>query len=251
MLPQPITVALLDQSGNPVIGAPVTFQASPGAQILLASSVTDSNGHAQAGLRLPASQGLAAVTVDSPGIASSPVIFYATAASSSLASFPKLTQTLTTPLGNGTATIAQKGALLVAAASIIRYYQNNNVLPAPNGLADPATLNQFLKAFCTTDSQGRQICDGFLVNPDSGEQVVNLWRLGEFVSGGLDIVAANTDLNSIRDLVAAGSPVLLSLSHPGRYSAARRALRGRHRSRTKWRGLDPGSQPAAGRRATR
>src|SRR5262249_36567572 len=155
---------------------------------------------------------LAAVTVDSPGIASAPVTFFVTAASSSLASFPKQTETAATPLGNGTATIAQKGALLTAVSSIIRYYQNRGDLQSPNGLADPVTLNQFLKSFCALDAGGKQVCDGFMTNPDSGEQVVNLWRAGEFVSGSLDVSLAKADQDTVRDLLAAGSPVLLNLA---------------------------------------
>src|SRR5438876_176924 len=81
-----------------------------------------------------------------------PVTFFVAASASSLASLPKQTQSGTTALGNGTATIAQKGALLTAAASIVRYFQNRGDLPAPGGLADPATLNQFLKSFCVADA---------------------------------------------------------------------------------------------------
>jgi uncharacterized protein (TIGR03437 family) len=212
LVPQLLQVVLRDASGNPVIGAPLVFQASPGATIVNPSAVTDQNGQGQAGVRLPLTQGLAAVTVDSPGIAAAPVTFYATATSSSLGSYPRLMQSLTTPLGNGTATIAQKGALITAVASMLRYYQNRGDVVAPNGLADPGTLNSFLKSFCVTDAQGKQICDGFLVNSDSAEQVVNLWRVGEFVSGTVDVSIENSDLNSIRDLVAAGSPVLVSLA---------------------------------------
>jgi uncharacterized protein (TIGR03437 family) len=212
LVPQLLQVVLRDASGNPVIGAPLVFQASPGATIVTPSAVTDQNGQGQAGVRLPLTQGLAAVTVDSPGIAAAPVTFYATATSSSLGSYPRLMQSLTAPLGNGTATIAQKGALITAVASMLRYYQNRGDVVAPNGLADPGTLNTFLKSFCVTDAQGKQICDGFLVNTDSGEQVVNLWRVGEFVSATVDVSIENSDLNSIRDLVAAGSPVLVSLA---------------------------------------
>jgi uncharacterized protein (TIGR03437 family) len=212
LLPQMLQVTLKDASGNPVIGAPLVFQSTPGATMVQTSTATDQNGMGQTGLRLPASQGLAAVTVDSPGIASAPVTFFVTASASSLASFPKQTETATTPLGNGTATIAQKGALLTAAASIVRYYQNRGDLQAPNGLADPTTLNAFLKSFCATDAGGKQICDGFLTNPDSIEQVVNLWRVGEFVNGALDVSTEQPDANTVRDLLAAGSPVLLELA---------------------------------------
>ena len=54
-------------------------------------------------------------------------------------------------------------------------------------------------------------CDGFLSNPDSGEQIVNLWRAAEF-TGGADIDVAQPTQGAIADLVAQGSPVLLSLA---------------------------------------
>jgi uncharacterized protein (TIGR03437 family) len=45
--------------------------------------------------------------------------------------------------------------------------------------------------------------------------VVNLWRAGEFVNGSVDVSVERNDLNTIRDLVAQGSPVLLSLGLAG------------------------------------
>ena len=199
LAPLPLVAVLRDPSGNPVIGAPVVFQASPGAQLVESSAATDASGQAQTGVRLPMSQGLAAVTVDSPGIAAAPVTFFVTANPAGLTAFPKLMQ-------------SGKAALTAAAASMVRYFQNRGDVPAPNGLADPATLSQFLKSFCATDTQGRQLCDGYLVNPDAGEQVANLWRAGEFVGGSLDVAAEKPGLSAIRDLVAQGAPVLLALS---------------------------------------
>ena len=84
-------------------------------------------------------------------------------------------------------------------------------MPAPNGLADATTLNQYLKAFCAVDAQGKQVCDGFLVNPDSGEQVTNLWRVGSFAGGAVDVSVEKADAAAVRDLVGQGSPVLLAL----------------------------------------
>jgi len=115
-------------------------------------------------------------------------------------------------LGNGTDTITAKGALLTSAAAIIRYYQNRGDLPTPNGFADPQALNQFLKGYCALDPTGGQICDGFLIAPDSQEQVVNLWRLAAFVGNALDVEVRSPDLDHVRDLLAGGSPVLLALS---------------------------------------
>ena len=62
--------------------------------------------------------------------------------------------------------MTQKGALLTSAAGIVRYYQNHGDLP---GATDPGGLNQFLQ----------NLSDGFLSNPDIGEQVVYLVT-GEF-----------------------------------------------------------------------
>jgi len=59
-------------------------------------------------------------------------------------------------------------------------------------------------------STGGQLCDGFLSNPASGEQIVNLWRAAEF-TGGVDVTAQTPALATIADLVEQGEPLLLSL----------------------------------------
>jgi uncharacterized protein (TIGR03437 family) len=150
------------------------------------------------------------VTANSPAIAQSPVTFYVQSAASTLPGFPQLQAAGSAPLGNGTATIGQKGALLTAVASILRYRQNRGDLPSPNGLADAGTLNQFLQSYCVAATTGSQLCDGFLSNPASGEQIVNLWRAVEF-TGGVNVTAQNATLATIADLVAQGEPLLLSL----------------------------------------
>ena len=211
LLPQSLRVQLRDSSGSPVVGAPVVFQASPGAKASPATAFTDALGQAETFVRLPASEGVTLVTADSPSIATGPLTFGARAVSSSLANFPQTLQAGAAPLGSGPATIAQKGALVTAAASILRYHQNRGDVASPNGPADPAALNQFLKTVCATDSSGAPLCDGFLSNPDSGEQVVNLWRATDF-TGGLDPSVEQPDLARVADLVAQGTPVLLSLS---------------------------------------
>lgn len=213
-LPQPLRVALRDERGNPVIGAPVMFRGSAGTQVSPLSAETDENGQAAASVRLPPGEAVSLVTADSSGVVAT---FDIRAKASSLANYPQFTQAIDAPLGNGVATIAQKGALLTAVASIVRYYQNQGALGAPNGLADPGLLNQFLKRFCVADAQGSQICDGYLSNPDVGDQVVNLWRAGAFTgggpaNGGMDVVVENPELPAIRDLLSLGSPVLLALS---------------------------------------
>ncbi len=206
-LPLPLVALVQDSEGNPVAGQSVTFSASPGAQVQPSSAVTDFNGQARSWLRMPAAAGVALATA-SAGRAV--VTFSAAAAATSLTNFPALTQAVSGTLGNGPDTIQNKGALLTAAASILRYYQLRGELPSPNGLADATTLNGFLTSFCTA----AQICDGFVTLSSSTEQIVNLWRLGAFVSGSLTVEIESVDLNGIRDLVAAGSPVLLALSLP-------------------------------------
>lgn len=209
LLPQPLRVALLDSSANPIVGAQVVFQAS-GGQLSANSAVTDANGRAEVYLRLPDSEGVKAVTADAPSIAQSPVTFFVRAAAGSLVNFPKLLQAGDTPLGNAAATIAQKGALLTATAAILRYHQNRGELAAPNGPADPAALNQYLRSYCTVDLKGSQVCDGFLAAPANGEQIVNLWRAADF-TGGVDVTVASPTAAAAADLVAEGSPALLSL----------------------------------------
>jgi uncharacterized protein (TIGR03437 family) len=210
LLPLALRIALLDPSGTPVVGAPVVFQASPGAQLSAATASTDSSGQAETFVRLPAAQGVTLVTANAPSVAQNAVTFGALAAASTLTGFPQLQAGGSAPLGNGTATIGQKGALLTAVASILRYRQNRGDLPSPNGMADAGALDQFLQAWCTADSTGNKLCDGFLSNPASGEQIVNLWRAAEF-TGGVDATAQNPALATIADLVAQGEPLLLSL----------------------------------------
>jgi uncharacterized protein (TIGR03437 family) len=206
----PLVVELADSSGAPVIGVTVTFQASPGVQLSVASAVTDGAGQAQTGVRLPASTGLALVTASAPVTGTSLVTFSLVAAASNLPGFPAMQQSGSAPLGHGTATIAQKGALLTAVASILQYHQNQGELPSPNGLATPAALNAYLTSLCSPDSHGQAVCDGFLSGGAAGEQIVNPWRAAEF-TGGVDVTVAGASVSQVADLVAQGEPVLLSL----------------------------------------
>jgi uncharacterized protein (TIGR03437 family) len=198
VLSTPLTVVLKDNLGNPAPGQPVTFTASPGAQIVSASTATDANGHASAVLRLPASASLALVTAQA---AHQVVTFSASAAAFSLTNFPAISQVVAGTLGKGTDTIRAKGSLLTAAAGIILYHQMRGELSSPNGLADPVTLNAFL-----------QTGDGFVTLSGSTEQTVNLWRVGTFVAGNIDVSVEQADLDTVRSLVAQGSPVLLALA---------------------------------------
>lgn len=210
LLPTPLVVMLADESGNPVAGAAVTFEASAGAQVSAASALTDTGGRASVYLRLPAAKGVAGVTVRS-SLALAPVTFSVSAMPSTLAGFPALQQNGSAILGNGTATIAQKGALLTAVAAILQYHQNRGDVGSPNGSVTLPALNQFLVNDCTTDTKGNQKCDGFLSNPVSGEQVVNPWRAADF-TGGLDVVPVTPTQASMADLLASGEPLLVSLN---------------------------------------
>lgn len=198
VLATPLTVLLTDSLGNPAPGQPVTFTASPGAQLVSASTMTDANGHASAVLRLPSSASIALVTAQA---AHQVVTFSAIAAAFSLTNFPAISQVVSGTLGNGPDTIRAKGSLLAAAAGIVLYHQTRGELSSPNGLADPVTLNAFL-----------QTADGFATLSGSTEQTVNLWRVGSFVAGNIDVSIEQADLNTIRSLVAQGSPVLLALA---------------------------------------
>ena len=198
VLPLPLRILVKDDTGSIVPGMAVTFQASPGAQIVSASAVTDALGMAEAVLRLPSSDAVALVTANA---GRQVVTFSAQAAHTSLLNFPRFTQ------------INQQGSQQVASiAAILRYYQNRGDLPSTNGFADPQSLNQFLQSFCVSDSQGGQICDGFVSPPDSQVQFVNLGRVAAFVAGNLSVHIERNDVATVRDLVGQGSPVLLALA---------------------------------------
>ena len=90
LLPQRLRVALRDESGNPVIGAGVTFAASPGAQLASPrEAITDENGEAEAVLRLPPAEGVALATSESSRLVTT---FSARVSPMQLAGFPKLMQ---------------------------------------------------------------------------------------------------------------------------------------------------------------
>jgi len=209
-LPLPLVVELADSSGTPVVGATVAFQASTGAQLSAASAVTDSAGHAQTSVRLPAATGVTLVTASAPVSGTSLVTFALVAAASNLPGFPALEQSGSAPLGHGTATIAEKGALLTEVASILQFYQDQGELASPNGPATPAALNGYLTSLCSADASGKPVCDGFLSSAATGEQIVNLWRAAQF-TGGVDVTVAGASTSAVADLVAQGEPVLLSL----------------------------------------
>lgn len=216
MLGERIRVVLRDSAGNAVPGVPVVFTASPGAAVERADGETDESGEASAAFRLPAGEMVALATASA---ARQVVTFQAKSAASSLRNFPKMKQNLDVPLGNGRATIAERGALLAGLANMIRYHQDRAELPAPNGLAEVAGLNAFLTNSCVARaSGGENLCDGFLT-PGGEEQLVNVWRVPAFVGGGAEI-EAGAGLETVRDWVAAGWPVLVSLRMTAEGAAA-------------------------------
>ncbi len=208
-LAQPLRVRVRDSGGTPIVGAKVIFTPSPGAQVSASSARTDEAGEGETTLRLPVSLGVALMTAEALGKLTT---FSARAGDAVIRSFPRFTQAIDAPLAGGPATIAQKGALLASAASLVRYYQNRSEVPAPNGLADPLTLNQFLGNFCVFDARGGEICDGFLTAGSDREPLLNLWRLSAFTGNAVEISAAQPSLDRIRDLLAQDQPVLVALA---------------------------------------
>ncbi len=136
------------------------------------------SGLAQATVRMPPSAGLALFTAAASGQVAT---FSATAAATSLANFPTFLENTapwgTALLGPGPATIAQMGALLTAAAGILRYYVNQGSLTGP--AVDPASLNGNAESlFAPLPRMDRRFATATPSNPAATEQIVNLWRVG-------------------------------------------------------------------------
>ncbi|MEO8130896.1 MAG: Ig-like domain-containing protein, partial [Bryobacteraceae bacterium] len=129
--PQSLRVAVRDDGGNALAGVEVRFSATSGAQVAPGVAITDSQGQAETFLRMPLSEGIVLANAES---VRQVVTFSARSTASTLTNYTKLTQSGDVPLGNGTATIAQSGSLLTAAASILRYYQNRGDLSMSNGV---------------------------------------------------------------------------------------------------------------------
>lgn len=209
LLPERLRVLLRDSSGNPVPGVAVLFQASPGASIEQADAATDVHGQASALLRLPAGDSVALATATAARLV---VTFQARSAPVTLANFPAMRQNLALPLGRGPATIAERGALLASLANMIRYHQDRGELPLANGPADVLSLNNFLAGLCLPIAgvDNATVCDGFVQPPGTDEQIANLFRLPAFLGGSADFETGPPTLETIRDWLAQGSPVLVS-----------------------------------------
>ncbi len=197
--PFPLVVRLTDEAGNPIAGWRVLFAAIAGAAASPAQTSTDGDGFARTKLRLPPSSGLTLVNAEAGGRI---VTFAARAEDGRLTTFPTFRQAIDDiNVGNGQTSIHKKGSLLTALAALFRYYQDRGELPAPAGLADPASLNQFLLA------------GGYLPFTLNGraELVADLPRALSFVSDAADFEPLPAELNAIRDSVNLRSPVLLGL----------------------------------------
>lgn len=189
---QPLRVQLRSDDGSPVEAVAVTFATADGATISPTNVRTNAEGIAEAWLRLPLRNGPVLATAEGAGQV---VTFSARAAASSLQNYPRM------------AARQPSEALMAAVASMVRFAQEQKGLPAPNGVADVASLSGFLSKLCHFDDNAQQICDGML-----RANWVNLWRLGEFAGAQLDVVSAAASPEGVRDLLARGLPVLVALS---------------------------------------
>jgi uncharacterized protein (TIGR03437 family) len=209
-LPIALRVALKDEFGSPVVNSLVRFNPSPGGVIPQPNVLTNAQGEAETYMRLPIGEGVALATAEA---GRQTVTFSFRVAATSLTNFPRLTQNSEDKLGNGESTLSQKGALMAASASVLRYHQARGELAQPNGPADPIVLNQYLRDACVFDAAGARICDAFLTAFDApGEQVLNPWRVSLFTGGGVDVSVETATIEAMRDLVAGGSPVIAALA---------------------------------------
>ncbi len=210
VLPLPLRVVLRDEFGSPVVNTAVRFNASPGGAVLTPVVMTNGAGEAEAQVRLPLNEGVALATAEA---GRQTATFSFRVAASSLNNFPRLTQNSEDKVGTSQNSLARKGALLAASASVLRYYQTRGELAQPNGPADPVVLNQFLRDACVFDAANNRICDAFLTAFDAaGEQVLNPWRVGLFTGGGVDVAVDAPTVEAVRDQVAAGAPVIVALA---------------------------------------
>jgi len=195
-LAAPLVAVLTDSSGNPIPGTPVAYAVSPGARATV-SAVTDANGRISASLRLQPAAGIALLSVSAAG---QTVTFGAVSSAKTITGFPSLTQ------------LNAQGSLIAALSAAILYYQNlgsfqnsgsfqsSGTTGAPNGLASPAAINQFLAANA-----------GFTAS-ETGTAIANPWVAMKFagVAGGISVETPS--LAHVIDLLNTGSPLVLELS---------------------------------------
>jgi uncharacterized protein (TIGR03437 family) len=198
-LPIPLRVNLRDESGAPLVGVAVAFAASPGAEVSPRAAATDINGDAEAVLRLPSGAGIALATAEA---SRQVVTFTAQVAGTNVSNFPRLSFDGNSYVGS--------------AAAILKYFQDRGELTGAAGTVTAAALDSYLRNFCVLDGQANQICDGYLSNPE----LPNLWRLINFAGGQLEIVPVAATDAGIREGLAGGTPVLVSLRLPDGTAAA-------------------------------
>jgi hypothetical protein len=116
-------VNLRDESGTPLVGVAVVFNASPGAEVSPRTAATDLNGDAETVLRLPAGAGIALATAEA---ARQVVTFQAQSAGSSVSSFPQVT--------------FDGDAYVGSAAAILKYFQDRGELGNAAGVVTPTTI---------------------------------------------------------------------------------------------------------------
>lgn len=181
-LPIALVARLVDSTGSPIAGVPISYTVSPGAA-LQSSFVTDSNGQVSVRFRLPASPGDAVGSLAAGGKV---VEFSALASGNAVPNFPAVAQP-----------DAQSG-FLTALSSLIAYDQQTGVLSSANGVATSASLSKFLGSG-----------NGYGVS-DSGTAIPNPWAAAQFANAGLSL--EDTGAAHLLDLVGSGTPVLLLLN---------------------------------------
>jgi uncharacterized protein (TIGR03437 family) len=189
-LAAPLVAVLTDSSGNPIPGTPVAYAVSPGARATV-SAVTDANGRISASLRLQPAAGIALLSVSAAG---QTVTFGAVSSAKAITGFPGVTQ------------LNPQGSLIAALSAAILYYQNlgsfqnSSTSGAPNGLASPASLDQFLAANA-----------GFTAS-ETGTAIANPWVAMKFAGVGGGISVETPSLAHVLDVLNTGSPLVLELS---------------------------------------
>ena len=162
-------------------------------------------------MRLPSAEGVAAVTVNAPVDRAGSGDLLCASRRADPEQFAETGAGRGHPLGNGSATIAQKGALLTAVASILRYHQNRGELRGPNGPATPAALNQFLEAVLPVDVNGTPVLRRLPLRRCRRANRSS-------ISGGRPSLregstcGAEPDGAAAADVLQQGSPALLSLA---------------------------------------
>ena len=175
-LPAPIVVRLQDSNGNPLQGVTATFSGSPGSSAQ-SPLITDLNGQIALNFRLPPTSGVAVGSLTAGGEV---VTFSAIAVANTIQNFPVFTEW------------DSQGALTSSIAALLRYYQNQGMLPSPNGLATPQLLTGFL-----------------------GAGPANPWLAPQFAVASFSLESPSLD--RVRDLLAAGTPagIILNVSVDG------------------------------------